>query len=704
MKTHIKILFLMLLTGNFLFGQNFPGTFNYQAVARNDDGTAIANTQIVVEVSILQGDNCSENPGGCSVVWQELHYPTTNDYGVFNIDIGAGQSTYAGSSTSFDAIDWNDFAAGNYYVRLRVDFGNSGFGNGLVDMGTVKLQSVPYALSTETAQDIERQAGKVPINLTELQDVNLSGLTNSQILSWNGTNWVNVDASAGGAVSLSGLTDVNLSSPTTNQVLYFDGTNWANTDLQLTQLGDVNIASPANGQVVSFNGTNWSNNSLSINDLSDVNISGVNSGEAIVWNGSQWTNQTISGSSVWTEDASYVYYNGTKPVGIGTSTPTARFDVQLTGDQGVLFSGTFNSSGSVSDFGAGTRMTFFPSLSAFRAGTVDGTQWDNANTGNYSAAFGLSTTASGDYSVAFGRNSVASGNYSLSAGYNTNAQGAYAVAFGYNSDAGGVASLAIGTNNSAVGLNSIVCGSGNNAGTGLSNDNSIVAGNGNNGYSTDALTIGTSNNNYGNNSIVFGESSKTETTAVGAMAGGKGTTARGNYSVVFGEGNTGQAYASLVIGRYCYYSGNSSFWNDTDAVFVVGNGTDPTTRNNALIIRKNGDILTEGTLTESQTNPNKIQTVKNFADILQLNAYYSARGSRNYYGFSADEVEKYFPSLVFDFNDTKTIAYTQFVPLLLETVKQQQQQIIELQTENKDLLKKINELDERLKKLEDADN
>ncbi len=701
MKTYIKILLLFVLLGQILNAQNFPGTFNYQAVARNDDGTAVANTQIIVEVSILQGDDCSTSPGGCSLVWQELHYPTTNDFGVFSIDIGNGQSTYAGSENSFDNINWNDFTSGNYYVRLRVDFGNAGFGNGLSDMGTVKLQSVPYALSSETSQDIERQSGKVPINLTELQDVSLTGLTSSQVLSWNGTNWVNVDASSGGAVSLSGLTDVTLTSPTTDQVLYFDGTNWANTDLLLNQLGNVNISSPSSGEILKFDGTNWNNNSLSISELSDVNISGASAGDAIVWNGTQWVNQVAGGSSVWTEDASYVYYNGSKNVGIGTSTPSTKFDIELTGDQGVIIAGTYNASGVVSDYGAGTRFTFFPSKSAFRAGTVEGTQWDNANTGDYSAAFGLNSTASGDYSVAFGRNATASGNYSFAAGYNTTATGAYGVALGYSSSAGGVASLAIGTNNSAVGLNAFVCGTGNNADSGLDNDNSIVAGNGNNGYSTDALTVGTSNNNYGNNSIVFGESSKTETTGIGAIAGGSGTTARGNYSAVFGLGNTGASYASLVIGRYNTISGTAASWSATDPVFVVGNGAGPTSRNNALVIYKNGNIATEGTLSESASNPSKSSKVIEIENIFQLNAYYSTKNGRKYYGFAAEEVEKYFPSLVFDFNNSKNIAYVQFVPLLVETVKLQEKQIETLKAENQELRKKLDELDERLKKIEE---
>lgn len=45
--------------------------------------------------------------------------------------------------------------------------------------------------------------------------------------------------------------------------------------------------------------------------------------------------------------------------------------------------------------GAGTRLMWIPSRSAFRVGTVDGAQWDANNIGMHSIAMGSNTTASG---------------------------------------------------------------------------------------------------------------------------------------------------------------------------------------------------------------------------------------------------------------------------------------------------------------------
>src|SRR5688500_1728883 len=57
--------------------------------------------------------------------------------------------------------------------------------------------------------------------------------------------------------------------------------------------------------------------------------------------------------------------------------------------------------------GSGTRMMWYPEKAAFRAGYIDGTQWGDANIGNYSVAIGSSVRASGDNSVAMGLRATA---------------------------------------------------------------------------------------------------------------------------------------------------------------------------------------------------------------------------------------------------------------------------------------------------------
>lgn len=82
--------------------------------------------------------------------------------------------------------------------------------------------------------------------------------------------------------------------------------------------------------------------------------------------------------------------------------------------------------------GAGTRMMWSPEKAAFRAGYINGTQWDDANIGLYSVAMGQSVRASGDNAVAMGlRNSAINGS-SFAVGEDNTASGFASVAMGYH--------------------------------------------------------------------------------------------------------------------------------------------------------------------------------------------------------------------------------------------------------------------------------
>ena len=107
------------------------------------------------------------------------------------------------------------------------------------------------------------------------------------------------------------------------------------------------------------------------------------------------------------------------------------------------------SSGGIPVEGAGTRMMWFPNRAAFRAGEVragvvraddpnpvltTGTEWDDANSGYHSTAFGLSSRANGDFSFAAGMASYADGTSTVAMGDGATATGAASVALGWRSN------------------------------------------------------------------------------------------------------------------------------------------------------------------------------------------------------------------------------------------------------------------------------
>ena len=131
--------------------------------------------------------------------------------------------------------------------------------------------------------------------------------------------------------------------------------------------------------------------------------------------------------------------------------------VQLSATGSIVASGALNQ-GLAPASGNGVRMMWYPGKSAFRAGEVSSTQWDSANIGRASAAFGSNTVASGHAALALGLATTASGERSVAMGWNTRADGGQSFAGGYGTVAGGSVSFAFGHENLAGGQGSVVLG------------------------------------------------------------------------------------------------------------------------------------------------------------------------------------------------------------------------------------------------------
>jgi trimeric autotransporter adhesin len=81
--------------------------------------------------------------------------------------------------------------------------------------------------------------------------------------------------------------------------------------------------------------------------------------------------------------------------------------------------------------GSGTRFMWYATKAAIRAGQIDGTQWDDANIGLYSVAFGQNVRALGDNAIAVGKSSVAANTGTVALGEGHTATGANSIALGY---------------------------------------------------------------------------------------------------------------------------------------------------------------------------------------------------------------------------------------------------------------------------------
>jgi hypothetical protein len=177
MKTLYTIIFLTLVS--ILGYSQAPEAFNYQAVMRNASGDILTNTQIAVQISILQDSEAG------TAVYVERFNPTTTEYGLIAIKIGKGSV----QSGTFSSIDWG---AHEYYIMTEVDPNN---GTDFTAMGTTQLLSVPYALHTKTAESI---TGTIPetdpvYTASQASNITASDITNLGNLS--GTNTGDQDLS-----------------------------------------------------------------------------------------------------------------------------------------------------------------------------------------------------------------------------------------------------------------------------------------------------------------------------------------------------------------------------------------------------------------------------------------------------------------------------------------------------------------------------
>ncbi|HEX8338177.1 MAG TPA: tail fiber domain-containing protein [Pyrinomonadaceae bacterium] len=108
-----------------------------------------------------------------------------------------------------------------------------------------------------------------------------------------------------------------------------------------------------------------------------------------------------------------------------------RFRVE--NDGSLLAVSDYNSGccGGIPVEGSGTRFMWFGGKAALRAGSINGTQWDDANIGLYSTAFGENVRALGDNAIVVGKNSVAANTGTVALGEGHTATGANSVALGY---------------------------------------------------------------------------------------------------------------------------------------------------------------------------------------------------------------------------------------------------------------------------------
>ncbi len=215
--TLILAILTVIIAGTQITGaQNtVPGGINYQAVARDNDGDELVNTDIEVRFSIR-----TTSPSG-PVVYQEVFTGvTTSRYGVFSLIIGKGDPVLG----TFTGIDWS---TANHYLQVEVKFENI-----FMDMGTMQFMAVPYALYAAKSLEPGPQGPPGPQGVPgdpATDDQQLSFNRNSRDLSISGGNTVKLDTEV--AFRALNSLEINLQNEQEVKIIFDDCTTAPNFNI-----------------------------------------------------------------------------------------------------------------------------------------------------------------------------------------------------------------------------------------------------------------------------------------------------------------------------------------------------------------------------------------------------------------------------------------------------------------------------------------
>ncbi len=134
------LLYIALFFVHVSNAQTAPSLINYQAVAHDNSGSPLLNNSIVIRIGIISGSISG------TLEWEEEHSVTTNNYGLFSLKIGNGNSTGTGALSSFSNINWKD---STHFLKVQINTGST-----FENLGIQQLVSVPYALYANEAKTV----------------------------------------------------------------------------------------------------------------------------------------------------------------------------------------------------------------------------------------------------------------------------------------------------------------------------------------------------------------------------------------------------------------------------------------------------------------------------------------------------------------------------------------------------------------------
>ena len=415
MKKLILIINIMLIT--LMVSAQAPEKMSFQFVIRDASSNLITNSNIGMQVSILQG-SINGAP-----VYVETQSPSSNVNALISIEVGTGTIV----NGDFSQIDWGN---GPYFIKTETD--PTGGSNYTIS-GTTQLMSVPYALYAKTSGSalpgpVGPAGPQGPIGLTGPQGATgPAGPTGPTGLT--------------GATGATGATGPQGPTGTT-------GATGSQGPIGLTGAtgpqGPTGLTGATGPQgPTGLTGATGPQGPAGADGGDDQNL----------------TSATLTGTSLQIN----IENGNPASVDLAALIPTTVFEVN-----GTLISPV--STDIDKDFIVGAtqmdhstsaswrRMFFNKNKAAFRAGFTNNAYWNDDSLGNYSFATGFNTVALGVASTSLGASNQARGDYSLTAGLSNVTYGDYSLALGVSNETYGIGSVSIGYDANSYGRGEVSVG------------------------------------------------------------------------------------------------------------------------------------------------------------------------------------------------------------------------------------------------------
>lgn len=285
-----------------------PEKIDFQAVARNAEGALLAHQTVKIRTGIILGPL----PG--VTVYAEEHEAVTDAYGHFVLPLGTGEVLVG----VFSEIDWS---MGRHFLHIELDPESTGE---YLDMGTLEMMTVPYAFYADRAGNVD-DADNDPSN--EIQQLSIQG----EVLSISGANSVQIpDASSTNELQQLQYSDNNLLSISGGNSVQLPllSTLWQENGqtvyLEQGRVG-IGLSSPPNQLSI------YDPNNAGMSFLTSTSGSGQKDGLSI------GLNRLSHSAFIWnyepgdirmgTNDETRLYINQFGRIGIGTTAPAERLEV-----------------------------------------------------------------------------------------------------------------------------------------------------------------------------------------------------------------------------------------------------------------------------------------------------------------------------------------------------------------------------------------